>query len=147
MIVRLTRETIDLLDLVGRVRSPEAGAICTFQGPVRAERPENPLLALEYSAYEEMALREMEKVRSEAMRRFPVTEVAIVHRLGRLEIGEVSVAIVVSAPHREAAFAACRYAIDELKQSVPIWKKEIWTTGETTWVDPTAEESDGAGSR
>jgi molybdopterin synthase catalytic subunit len=136
MSVRLTRNRIDIGELERLAASGAVGAICTFQGTVRAEGSEDPLVALEYSAYEEMALREMERVRAEALAKFPVIEVFLVHRLGRLAVGEVSVAVVVSAAHRDAAFAACRYSIDEIKAKAPIWKKEIRASGRNVWVDP-----------
>jgi molybdopterin synthase catalytic subunit len=138
--VELTRSAIDVTALIARVQDPACGGVVTFEGRVRAEgTADNPLVALEYSAYEDMALRQMRRLRDETLRRFAVRRVAIVHRLGRMEVGEVSVVIVVAAPHRADAFEACRWTIDELKRDVPIWKKEIWTRGETTWVDPTQQ--------
>ncbi|MFH1679974.1 MAG: endonuclease III [Candidatus Eisenbacteria bacterium] len=136
MKVRLCREPIDVGVLVRSASSPAAGAVCAFQGTVRAEGEKDPLAALEYTAYEEMAIREMERLREETIARFGVKEVLIVHRIGRLAVGEASVAVVVSAAHREEAFAACRHAIDALKSSVPIWKKEISKSGGSAWVEP-----------
>ncbi len=137
--VRIVTEPIDLPSLVERVVRHEAGAICTFSGTVRAEGDDDTLLALEYSAYDEMAIKKMRGIRSLALEAHDVTEIAVVHRVGQLELGEASVAVAVSAPHRAAAFDACRYVIDTLKTTVPIWKKEHWSSGETSWVDPTAE--------
>lgn len=138
--VELTRSPIDVAGLIARMQDSACGGVVTFEGRVRAEgTADNPLVALEYSAYEEMALRQMQRLREEARRRFAVRRVAIVHRLGRMEVGEVSVVIVVAAPHRADAFEACRWTIDELKRDVPIWKKEIWAGGGTTWVDPTQQ--------
>jgi len=110
----------------------------TFEGIVRAEGPaENPLAALEYSAYHSMALRLMNQIRAEALDRFEIEEAAMAHRTGRMSVGETSVVIAVSAPHRADAFEACRWIIDAVKIDVPIWKKEIWSRGESKWVDPT----------
>lgn len=135
--VDLVEEPIDVRALVARVGGLEAGAVVIFEGTVRAEGPaDNPLVALEYTAYDAMALRLLERLRDEALGRFEISAAAIVHRLGRLAVGEASVAIVVAAPHRAAAFEACQWLIDALKRDVPIWKKEIWSRGESTWVEP-----------
>lgn len=135
--VRLLRAPIDVAGLLSEARDAAAGAVILFEGTVRAEEEgaERPLEALEYSAYDEMAVAEMKKIRDEGLRRFDVTEILVAHRLGVLGIGETSVAIVVSAPHRGAAFEACRFVIDDLKEKVPIWKKEIWNGGRTSWVE------------
>ena len=130
--VRLTREPIDVSALGGA--APEDGAVCLFLGVVRNENGGRPVRHLEYEAYEEMARPLMEEIAAEARRRWPVTAVHIVHRLGRLEIGEPSVAVAVAAPHRGAAFEACRYAIDTLKATVPIWKKEFYADG-AVWLE------------
>jgi molybdopterin synthase catalytic subunit len=130
--VRLTREPIDVSTLSGA--APEDGAVCLFLGVVRNENGGRPVRHLEYEAYEEMARPLMEEIAAEAGRRWPVTDVHIVHRLGRLEIGEPSVAVAVAAPHRAAAFEACRFAIDTLKATVPIWKKEFYADGEI-WLE------------
>jgi molybdopterin synthase catalytic subunit len=130
--VRLTHEPIDLSALSGA--APEDGAVCLFLGVVRNENGGRPVRHLEYEAYEEMAQPLMDEIATETRRRWPVTDVRIVHRLGRLEIGEPSVAIAVTAPHRGAAFEACRYAIDTLKATVPIWKKEFYADG-AVWLE------------
>jgi molybdopterin synthase catalytic subunit len=130
--VRLTHEPIDVGALTRA--SGEDGAICLFLGVVRNENDGRPVRHLEYEAYEEMALPLMAEIAAEARRRWPVTEVRIVHRLGRLEIGEPSVAVAVTAPHRAAAFEACRFAIDTLKATVPIWKKEFYADG-AVWLE------------
>jgi molybdopterin synthase catalytic subunit len=130
--VRLTREPIDVGALTPA--NAEDGAVCLFLGVVRNENGGRPVRHLEYEAYEEMARPLMEEIEAEACRRWPVTDVRIVHRLGRLEIGEASVAIAVTAPHRAAAFEACRFAIDTLKATVPIWKKEFYADGEV-WLE------------
>jgi molybdopterin synthase catalytic subunit len=130
--VRLTHEPIDVGALTPA--PAEDGAVCLFLGVVRNENGGRPVRHLEYEAYEEMARPLMEQIAAEARRRWPVTEVRIVHRLGRLEIGEPSVAVAVTAPHRGAAFEACRYAIDTLKATVPIWKKEFYADG-AVWLE------------
>jgi molybdopterin synthase catalytic subunit len=131
--VALTAEVISLDDTVQRVRHPQAGAVVLFLGTVRDNREGARVHHLEYEAYEQLALRDMRAVCSEAASRWPLLRVAMVHRVGTLRVGEISVAIAVSAPHRADAFAAGKYAIDTLKQRVPIWKKEVWDGGET-WI-------------
>lgn len=130
--VRLTRGPIDLAALLAA--SPADGAVCLFVGVVRHENSGRRVRHLEYEAYEDMALPLMEQIAAEAARRWPVSEVRMVHRLGRLEIGEPSVAVAVVSPHRAEAFAACRFAIDTLKASVPIWKKEFYEDG-AEWLE------------
>ena len=121
-------------DVVARVAGPDAGGVVTFVGNVRSQARGRSIRHLEYEAYPEMAEREMQKIADEAAARWPGTRVAIAHRIGCLQIGEAAVVIAAAAPHRAEAFAACRYAIDRLKQTVPIWKKEVATDGEY-WVD------------
>ena len=130
--VRLVREPIDLAALQGA--SPRDGAVCLFVGVVRNENGGRAVLHLEYEAFEEMALGLMREIEQGALRRWPVTGVGIVHRLGRMEIGEASVAVAVASPHRAEAFAACRFVIDTLKATVPIWKKEHFEGG-AVWVE------------
>jgi molybdopterin synthase catalytic subunit len=130
--VRLVREPIDVTSLTGT--TPADGAACLFVGVVRNENRGRAVVGLEYEAYEEMALPLMEAIAAEARERFPVTEVRLVHRLGPLAVGEASVAVAVSSPHRAEAFAACRFAIDTLKARVPIWKKELYADG-SAWLD------------
>jgi len=135
-VIALTRQPIDVAGL--GAATPADGALCTFVGVVRGENAGRAVLYLEYEAFEEMALPLMEEIAAEARRRWPVTAITIVHRLGRLEIGEASVAVAVVSPHRAEAFAACRYAIDTLKATVPIWKREFYADG-AVWLDgPTA---------
>jgi molybdopterin synthase catalytic subunit len=137
--VQLTREPVSAAQLAPLVSRAGCGAIVTFEGIVRAEQSEHGSLeALEYSAHESMALRLMERIREHVTRRFAVADAVFVHRLGRLAIGECSIAIAVAAPHRGAAFEACRFIIEAVKADVPIWKKDIWSDGQTSWVDPTA---------
>lgn len=131
--VQLVDHPIDVNLVLEKVRHPQAGAVIVFLGTVRDNTHGPNVRYLEYEAYQEMALREMERVANEARTRWPLLGMAIVHRLGHLEIGEISVAIAVSAGHRREAFEAGRFAIDTLKQTVPIWKKEVWEGGEA-WV-------------
>src|SRR5213080_455692 len=133
-IYQLVREPIDLCALVRHVRAPEDGAIVTFDGFVRNQSHNRPTLYLDYEAYESMALAKMREIAAQLREKYRIHRVAIVHRLGRLQIGETSVFIAVSAPHRAAAFDACRFAIDTLKRTVPIWKKEYFEDG-AVWAD------------
>jgi molybdopterin synthase catalytic subunit len=121
-------------DAVVRVKGPGMGGIVTFVGAVRDHARGRSIEHLEYEAYPEMAVREMEKICDEAGKRWPGARVAIGHRSGHLEVGEIAVVVAAAAPHRAEAFDACRFAIDTLKQTVPIWKKEVATDGEY-WVD------------
>ncbi|MDR5709472.1 MAG: molybdenum cofactor biosynthesis protein MoaE [Armatimonadota bacterium] len=131
--VDLTEMPIPVEDLLRRVQHPHAGAVVLFLGTVRQNTRGQQVLHLDYEAYGALARKEMLRIAEEIMARWPVLRVAMVHRLGRLEVGEISVAVAVSAPHRREAFEAGRYAIDTLKVRVPIWKKEVWTTG-ARWV-------------
>jgi MoaE-MoaD fusion protein len=133
-LILLVDKTIDADALVRHVRTGADGAIVTFDGCVRNQSHGRRTLYLAYEAYESMALAKMREIAAEAHAKFSIDRVAIAHRLGRLEIGETSVFIAVSAPHRAAAFDACRYIIDTLKRSVPIWKKEYFEDG-AVWAD------------
>ena len=132
--VRIQGAPIDVAALAADVRGDGDGAVALFVGTVRNLNAGRRVLFLEYEAYAPMAEREMERIAAEAGARFAVTQVAIVHRVGRLEIGEASVAVAVSAPHRGAAMDACRFVIDTLKRSVPIWKREHFEGGQV-WID------------
>jgi molybdopterin synthase catalytic subunit len=127
------------------LKLPEDGAAVVFEGVVRNQTRGRKTLYLDYEAYESMALKRMESLAEEARARFPIREAAIVHRLGRLEIGETSVLIVVASAHRAPAFEACRWIIDTLKKTVPIWKKECFEDG-AVWADgePFPEEIRGS---
>jgi molybdopterin synthase catalytic subunit len=131
---RLTREPISASDLGEQLRLAKDGAVVVFEGIVRNHLRGRATLYLEYEAYEPMAIRKMEELGREAKQKFAVDGVGMIHRLGRLEIGETSVAIIVTAEHRRAAFEACQYAIDRLKQVVPIWKKEYFADG-AVWAE------------
>ena len=131
----LTTESIDVGQVARRVVLPECGATVTLDGFAREWTKGRQTKFLIYEAYDEMALSEMQRLAVEAHKRFDIAHIGIVHRTGRLEIGETSVVISVSAPHRKAAFEACEWAIKELKRTVPIWKKEVYADGEE-WVEP-----------
>jgi molybdopterin synthase catalytic subunit len=133
--VRLTREPIDHSALTDAVRRPGSGAVVTFLGTVRDLTGDEVTVALEYEAYPPMAERQMAGIEADVRARWRVGEVVFVHRLGRLEVGEISVGVAVSAPHRADAFDACRHAIDRLKEAVPIWKKDLGP-GKAEWVHP-----------
>jgi len=130
---RLSEEPLSIEDAVAEVRSDDAGAIATFVGTTRARSRGRDVLHLEYEAYEGMAEKVMSDLAEELKRRHDLCEVAIHHRVGRVEIGETSVVIAVSGPHRADVLAACREAIDELKVTVPLWKKEVYVGGEE-WI-------------
>lgn len=130
---RIRRESIFGAEVEASVRGPGAGAVVTFLGTVRDRTAGNEVLALEYEAYDSMAERFFRRIAGEISERWPEARTAIEHRVGRLAVGEVSVAIAVSHPHRAAAFDACRHAIERLKADVPIWKKEIRGDG-SIWV-------------
>ena len=129
----LTTERIDVGEVSRRVVLPECGATVTLDGYAREWTKGKRTLYLVYEAYDSMALTEMERLGAEAHKQFDIAHIGIVHRTGRIEIGETSVVIAVSAPHRRAAFQVCEWAIKELKRTVPIWKKEIYEGGEE-WV-------------
>ena len=132
--VELTSEPIDITSVARRVVPPDCGATVTLDGYVRQYTKGRETLYLIYEAYEEMALKEMKKLAEIARERFEISNVGMVHRTGRLEIGETSVVISVAAPHRRAAFEACEWLITELKRTVPIWKKEVYADGEE-WIE------------
>jgi molybdopterin synthase catalytic subunit len=130
---RLTHGPVNLTSVVVEVVDDQAGAIATFLGTVRARSRERDVIALEYEAYEEMAEDVMAGIADELQARYELCKVAMSHRLGRVEVGETSVAIAVSAPHRQDALAACADAIEALKSEVPLWKKELYVGGEE-WI-------------
>ena len=132
--IALTAQPITLDPLVQAVADPEHGGLVTFLGTTRREATLRPIEALVYEAYEELALAELRAIAAEAEARFDA-RVAIVHRIGRVAVGEPSVAVAASAGHRPAAFAACRHAVDELKRRAPIWKQDVHADGATSWQD------------
>jgi molybdopterin synthase catalytic subunit len=131
--LKLTTEKLDLQSAAQFVESAAAGGTCVFIGTVRDRTKGKTVRGLEFEAYEPMALSEMQKIADTVLQRWPVIRVAMHHRIGHLSIGEVPVIIAVSAAHRKAAFEACQFCIDTLKETVPIWKKEIFIDGEE-WV-------------
>ena len=133
--LEITDQQLSLEPLVNAVKRSSSGAVATFLGVVREQTRGRQVRYLEYEAYREMAILKMREIIDEIRGKWKVDEIAMVHRVGRLQIGEASVAIAVSAPHRREALAACWYAIDRLKEMVPIWKKEVWTDGEE-WAGP-----------
>ena len=138
----LTSSPIDIASMLAEARSSD-GALCLFLGVVRNENEGRPTLAIHYEAYRPMAETEMEKIARGLEREWPDARVRMCHRIGRLDVGEVSVAVVAVSPHRNEAFAACRASIDRIKTTVPIWKKELHPDGSSAWVDPTKNRSTG----
>jgi molybdopterin synthase catalytic subunit len=136
VMVRLCSDSIDFASLVEQVRRPGCGAVVLFLGTVRDRTGDQLTTALDYEAYAQMAESKLAEVEAETRARWPVGDIALVHRLGHLVVGEVSVAVAVSCPHRAEAFDAGEYAIDRLKQIVPIWKRDHGPTGEQHWVHP-----------
>lgn len=134
--IELTQQPIDFAALTESVRSPLAGAVVLFLGTVRELTGERRTAALEYEAYPDMARARMAALADEACARWPVIAAALVHRLGHMQPGDVSVAVAVSCPHRKHAFEAGRFLIDRLKEDVPIWKQEHWADGSKEWVHP-----------
>ena len=131
--VSLTESAIDVNELVGAVADPSAGAVDVFIGATRKESGRGEVIALEYETYGEMAEEMMEEICRSAIAKWNVTAAAVRHRLGRVAVGEISIVIAVSSPHRNEAFGACREIIDRIKKDVPIWKKEV-TAGGVEWV-------------
>jgi molybdopterin synthase catalytic subunit len=139
--ITLTPDPLSVAAAVAFVTHPAAGGIDVFLGTTRAEAHADgrQLLALDYDAYAEMAVDQLARLVATARQRWPVTRVAVLHRLGRVAVGEPSVIIALSTPHRGDAFAACRFLIDQLKVDVPIWKQERWDDGSGSWVHPRKE--------
>ena len=132
--IEITHEPLDPEAITARVRSGSNGAVVTFLGTTRDTNEDRSVLHLEYEAYRPMADNKLAEVADEMRRQWDVKDVAIVHRLGRLEIGEISLIVAVASPHRKEAFAACQYSVDRIKQTVPIWKKEFFEGGEV-WIE------------
>lgn len=130
----LVREIIDVRQITDALRKPEDGALVVFEGVVRNNAGGKSVRFLEYDAYEPMALKKLEEIGTRAKSEFGIRDIAIVHRLGHMEIGECVTVIAVASAHRAAAFDACRFAIDEIKKIVPIWKKEFCEDGEV-WIE------------
>ena len=135
MLIRIQEEPIDYGDLIEKIRSESVGAIVSFLGTVRNTSVNLKVSGLKYSSYREMALRMMGEIAEEAVKKYGITDYAIVHRLGRLNLKEDSVAVCVASPHRKQGFRACEFIIDSIKEKVPIWKKDIAEGGEEKWRD------------
>ena len=133
MMIKLSKDIIDISETIKMVESPQGGAIDVFIGTVRNQTDGKAVVRLEFECYEKMALQELERIKTRAFDQWPIIKLVIVHAVGVLEIGAVPVVIAVSTPHRAAAFEACQFVIDELKKTVPIWKKEFFEDGEI-WV-------------
>jgi molybdopterin synthase catalytic subunit len=142
--IELTHKPIDHAAVAERVRRHDCGGVVLFLGTVRDMTDGRRTTALEYQAYPGMAEKKMAALEQEVRQRWPVGDMVLVHRLGRLELGEVSVAVAVSCPHRAEAFDACRFAIDRLKEIVPIWKQENWADGTNEWVHTETARTEGA---
>lgn len=127
----LTRHPLDVNDVLAEVQGPERGGTCVFLGSVRTD---DGVTAIDYSAYERMAFEEIDRILGEARERWPDARVMLQHRLGEIPAGEASIAIAAAAPHRDEAFAACRYIIEEVKQRLPVWKKEMRADGSARWI-------------
>lgn len=131
---RLVREPIDIQSITDSLQNPEDGAVVVFEGVVRNHSNGKSVRFLEYEAYEPMALKKLEEICSRAKTEFEIRDIAIVHRLGHMNLGECSTVIVVTSAHRRPAFDACRFAIDTIKKIVPIWKKEFYEDGQV-WIE------------
>ncbi len=143
----IRHEPLDPKALVEAVRRDECGAVALFYGVVRNENMGRNVQYLEYDVYPEMAIKKMNEVAEEVRAKYPITGIGVLHRVGRLEIGETSLLVAVSSAHRVAAFEACHFAVDRIKQIVPIWKKEVWEDGEE-WIEghvPGSERAEAGG--
>lgn len=134
--VRIQHEPIDCDSIRNAVQNEECGAVVLFLGTTRRYTDSRETIKLEYDCYEPMALAELEKLRSQSMVKWPISKCVIVHRLGVVENGEASIVVALSSPHRREAFDAAQWIMDEVKRTIPIWKKEHWTNGSTEWVHP-----------
>src|SRR5438876_679127 len=139
-LIQIQPTSLSATDAIQFATDPQAGGIDVFLGTTRAERSPDgcDLVALDYETYEQMAIDQMRKLASRARESWPIIKLSLLHRVGRVPIGEPSVIIAVSTPHRAQAFEACRFIIDSLKAEIAIWKKEIWADGSGTWVHPEA---------
>ena len=131
---KVTTEPLRVQEVNDLVKRPTDGAVVTFDGIVRNNFDGRPVRSLEYEAYAAMAEKKLAEIGADVRRKFAVGEIAMVHRIGRLQIGESSIVIAVAAPHRHAAFEACAYAMDRVKEDVPVWKKEFFADGDAHWV-------------
>ncbi len=134
LLVRVTPDPLDPSEAVAFVGDPRSGGICVFLGTVRDHSEAGDVTGLRYEAWNEMAEKRLEEIAAEMFKTWSLSKVALLHRTGDLAIGEVSVVVACSAPHRSGAFEACRHGIERLKEDVPIWKRELLTSGESQWV-------------
>lgn len=134
MLFEVTPRPLEPQRLIDHVRRDESGAVALFLGVVRNNSQGRRVLYLEYDAYPEMAAQVMRRISEEALARWPLSDVAIQHRIGRLEIGEISLLVAVASPHRQEAFAACHHIVERIKEILPVWKKEVWQGGEV-WIE------------
>ncbi|MHB8957268.1 MAG: molybdenum cofactor biosynthesis protein MoaE [Pirellulaceae bacterium] len=141
--IRISQDAIDPTAVLDQVRSHQAGAVVLFLGTTREFTAGRRTVSLDYECYREMAEVTLGELEAEARRRWALTELFVVHRVGPVELGEISVAIAVSSAHRQAAFEAGQWLIDRVKQVVPIWKKEHWADGSSQWVHPPADHQSG----
>lgn len=132
----LSKDPISPAALLAEVQAPELGGTCLFLGTVRDGPEDSGITGIEYSAYEAMAMAEVQRILGEARRKWPTARIALRHRLGLVATEEASIGIAAAAPHRDEAFAACRYVIEQVKQRLPVWKKELRADGSVLWVDP-----------
>jgi len=143
----LSREPISVDALIAQAAAPECGGTCLFLGTVRNGPDESGVAAIEYTAYDDMADAELQRIVADALQRWPSARIALRHRLGHVAVGEPSIAIVTAAPHRAQAFEACRYVIEEVKRRLPVWKKELRADGTEVWVDPSGRPTAGPPAR
>ncbi len=134
--IAITHEPLDHFAITESVRSNLAGAVCSFLGTVRELTGGKETSSLEYEAYPGMASKKLEELEAEARQRWPIVEMALVHRVGPLALGEIAVVVAVSCPHRTESFEACKWLMDTIKEVVPIWKRELWADGTEEWVHP-----------
>ncbi len=134
LLVKITPEPLEVKEAVDFAGDPAAGGICVFLGTVRDHSAAGSVTGLRYEAWEELAEKRLEEIAGEMFEKWPARKVALLHRTGDLAVGEVSVVVAASAPHRAEAFEACRHGIERLKEDVPIWKKEVLASGEAHWV-------------
>jgi molybdopterin synthase catalytic subunit len=136
--IEIFPEDLPVAAAIAFVADPSAGGIDVFLGTTRSEKSADgrELIALDYEAYEKMATEQMAALAKKVREKWPVIKLAMLHRVGQVSLGEPSVVIAVSTPHRADAFASCKFLIDELKRDIAIWKKEVWSDGSASWIDP-----------
>ena len=132
--IKITRDSLNPEEITNRVREDTNGAGLTFLGTTRDSFMAKKVISLEYEAYEDMAVKKLQEIALELQERWAIPDIAFYHRIGRVDVGEISLVVALGSPHREEAFAACKYAVDRLKEIVPIWKKEVYEDGEV-WVE------------